>query len=399
MDELFSYQNNLLEQTKYGWHRYLYPELLKKRHLFGLKGFRGVGKTTMFLQFLANDYLDRDKSLYVTADHPWFYNHTLFELASDWYKYGGKLLLIDEVHKYSNWSNELKLIYDGHPDLTVMFTSSSALDLYQGEADLSRRLVTQTLHGLSFREYLELKHGRIFKPLSLSQIVNNHLQISPGITKGINILPLFKQYLREGYFPFSVDTEEEPVFPRLLRIINTVLESDLSVVQGYDAGHIQKIKKLLGVIAESAPFEPNISKIAGRLQLGRNTVNLYLNNLHDARILHLLNKPGKGIKRLQKPNKIYFENPSFAFAFQGSPNIGTIREIFFLNQLHNAGHQLHVSPQKGDFLVDENRTFEVGGKNKKETQIRDLKNTYLARDDIEHGFANVIPLWMFGFLY
>ncbi|MEX0769746.1 MAG: AAA family ATPase [Balneolaceae bacterium] len=399
MEELISYQNNLLHQVESRWRRYLYPELTGERRLLGLKGLRGVGKTTMFLQYLAFDYAERQKGLYVTADHPWFYNHTLFDLAADWYKYGGQLLLIDEVHKYPGWSRELKLIYDGHPDLKVMFTSSSALDLYRGESDLSRRLVTRTLHGLSFREYLELKHGYSFRKLSLDEILKHHSGITPEITKEIKILPLFGQYLQEGYFPFSGDADDEPLFPRLLRIINTVLESDLAAIEGYDAGHIEKIKKLLGVVAESAPFEPNISKIAGRLQLGRNTVNFYLKNLHDACILHLLNKPGKGITKHQKPSKIYFENPVFTYAFQGSPNIGTVRETFFLNQLHNAGHRLHLSPDKGDFLVNARYLFEVGGKNKDDSQIRNMQEAYLALDNIEHGFANTVPLWLFGFLY
>ncbi|MDZ7773504.1 MAG: AAA family ATPase [Balneolaceae bacterium] len=399
MDNLISYQNNLVEQVGHTWHRYLYPELDKDIRLLGLKGLRGVGKTTMLLQYLKYEYPDRSKGLYVTADHPYFYEHTLFDLASDWYMHGGKLLLIDEVHKYPNWSRELKLIYDGHPDMRTLFTSSSALDLYRGESDLSRRLVTRTLHGLSFREYLAFRHDIRFDPIKLNDVLHKHSQITPDLTRGHHMVPLFKQYLRDGYFPFAAGKGEDTFLPGLLNIINTVLESDLSYTEDYSSAHITKIKKLLGVIADSAPFEPNISKIAERLHLGRNTVNIYLKNLEDARILNLLNKPGRGITRLQKPEKIYFENASFAFAFQSSPNIGTLREIFFMNQVQNAGHRIHLSPEKGDFLVDGELLFEVGGKNKDKSTLKKVENGYFALDDLDHGFANTIPLWLFGFLY
>lgn len=398
MEELFSYQNNLLGRVENQWHRYLYPEMLKDRRLFGLKGLRGVGKTTMFLQYLAHDYPHRDNGLYVTADHPYFYSNTLFDLAADWYKLGGKLLLIDEVHKYPNWSRELKLIYDGHPDLKVMFTSSSALDLYRGESDLSRRLTTGILHGLSFREFLGFRHNLAFKVFKLEELLSRHAEISRQITQNIKILPLFRQYLQEGYFPFAAE-EDEPLPARLLRIINTVLESDLSIIKDYNAGHVGKIKKLLGVIAESAPFEPNISKIASRLQLGRNTVNIYLKNLHDAQILHLINKPGKGMSRLQKPDKIYFENPAFVNAFQKNANVGTLRETFFMNQVFNAGYSINISAKTNDFIVNDDIFFEVGGKNKNQRQVAGRENAWLALDDIEAGYANVIPLWLFGFLY
>jgi len=336
---------------------------------------------------------------YVTADHPYFYRNSLFELASEWSGYGGKLLLIDEVHKYPLWSQELKLIYDGNPDLTVYFTSSSALDLYRGESDLSRRLVTHTLHGLSFREFLFFQHGISFQKFTLKEIIHSHAQISADLTRHIKILPLFEEYLIDGYFPFSKDIEKGSFIPRLIQLMNTVLESDLATIEGYSASNIRKIKRLLGVIAETAPFEPNISKIAEKLQLGRNTVNDYLKNLHDAQVLQLLRKPGRGNAGLQKPDKIYFENTSLAYAFQNSPDKGTIRETFFMNQLKNAGYLVEVSPARSDFLIDQQYTFEVGGKNKDRKQIKNTENSYLAIDTIEYGFADKIPLYLFGFLY
>lgn len=399
MEELISYQNKLINQISNDWHRYLFPELKKSNRLLGIKGLRGVGKTTMFLQYLAFEYEEKEKGLYVTADHPYFYRNSLFELASEWSGYGGILLLIDEVHKYPKWSQELKLIYDGNPDLTVYFTSSSALDLYRGESDLSRRLVTHTLHGLSFREFLFFRHGISYQKFHLTEIINRHAQITAELTRNIKILPLFEEYLIDGYFPFSKDIEKETFIPRLIQLLNTVLESDLATVEGYSASNIRKIKRLLGVIAETAPFEPNISKIAEKLQMGRNTVNDYLKNLHDAQVLQLLRKPGKGNSQLQKPDKIYFENTSLAYAFQNSPEKGTIRETFFMNQLKNAGYVVEISPTRSDFLIDNQYTFEVGGKNKDRKQIKNIKNSYLAIDNIEYGFADTIPLYLFGFMY
>lgn len=399
MIELISFQNNLLSQINNDWQRYLFPELSKGHRLLGIKGLRGVGKTTMFLQYLAYVYKDTDKGLYVTADHPYFYGNSLFELAGEWARYGGELLLVDEVHKYPNWSKEIKLIYDGYPELRIMITSSSALDLFRGEADLSRRLITSTLHGLSFREYLEFRHGIALQRQSLDDILSKHLQIEKDYTRNLKILPLFEEYLREGYFPFTRDIEKETLIPSLIRIINTVLESDLAFSENYSVSNIHKIKRLLGVIAEVAPFEPNISKIAEKLQLGRSTVNEYLYNLHDSLILKLMSKYGKGTSRLQKPDKIYIENTTFTYALQASPEKGTLRETFFMNQIKNGGYEIQINPYGGDFLVEGRYNFEIGGRNKSKNQLKGLDKSYFALDQIEYGFSNTIPLWLFGFLY
>ncbi len=397
MENLISYQNNLLRQVKNDWSRYLYKDLKTEERLLGIKGLRGVGKTTLLLQYLKFSYADFDKGLYVTADHPHFYTESLFETASRWYSYGGKLLLIDEVHKYPNWSRELKLIYDGFPDMNVIFTSSSALNLYRGESDLSRRLMTQFLHGLSFREFLNLRYGFRFDVLTLEDILKNkHIQ---PITSEIKVLPLFKQYLKEGYFPFGSTGKSAAYGVKLLQVINTVLETDLAFAQDYSMSNVEKIKKLLGVISVSAPFEPNITKIAGKLQIGRNTVLSFLHHLEDAHILNLANRPNKGVSYLQKPDKIYFENTNFVYSLQENPDIGSVRETFFANQLRNAGFQVDLNPANGDFIVNDTYTFEVGGKNKGQKQIKGAENAYLALDESEIGFANRIPLWRFGFLY
>lgn len=398
MDELIQFQNNLLGQVSSRWSRYLLGGLKTGERLLGIKGLRGVGKTTMLLQFFKYRYGEKDKALYVTADHPYFYSNSLFDLAREWYQHNGKLLLIDEVHKYEKWSRELKLIYDGHPDLQVIFTSSSALDLYRGESDLSRRLVTQELFGLSFREFLNYRYKHSFETIALEEILVDHTGLASAILEKIRPLPLFKEYLANGYFPFIKDDKDETAVPKTVRLVNTVLESDLAYAQGYSASNIQKLKKLLGVIATSSPFEPNISKIAEKLGLGRNTVNEYLHHLADARLLRLLNRPGKGMTILQKPDKIYFENTSIAYALAQRPETGSIRETFFANQLSAAGHALQLS-SKADFLVDGRTTFEIGGRTKGNKQIKDVAESWLALDDIEVGFHKKIPLWLFGFLY
>lgn len=399
LEQLLLYQNSLLQQVSDDWHRYLFHVFDKEDRLTGIKGLRGVGKTTMLLQYLAFHYPNRRDGLYVTADHPYFYERSLLDLATEWELYGGRLLLIDEIHKYPGWSQQIKLIYDGLPGLRVIFTGSSALELYKGEADLSRRLISHTLRGLSFREYLSFYHDQYFEKHSLEEILKGHEDIASQIVKKVKILPLFVQYLEHGYFPFFKEMKGAALSPRLLQVINTVLESDLGWIEDYSAANIEKIKKLLGVIAQVAPFEPNISRIAEKLKMGRNTLYIYLKNLKDAGIINLLNKPGRGIAVLQKPGKIYFENTAYAYAFQHTPQAGTLRETFFVNQLVNAGYMINLSPEKADFLVDEKYTFEVGGRNKGNSQIRNIKDSYKALDNIENGFLHTIPLWLFGFLY
>ncbi|WP_241142807.1 ATP-binding protein [Cognataquiflexum rubidum] len=398
MEELLNFQANILNQMSDNWSRYLLKDLMVNERLLGLKGLRGVGKTTILLQYMTYQYPEKSKALYVTSDHPYFYTNSLFNLAGIWYANEGKLLLIDEVHKYPNWSRELKLIYDGFPSLQVFFTSSSALDLYRGESDLSRRLAVQDLEGMSFREYLNFTQKFGFEKLSLEDVLINHQEIATEITKKIHPLPYFRTYLKSGYFPFAANLPQESIPSRIIQILNTVLETDLSFAQDYSAGNVAKIKRLLGVIAASAPFEPNISKIAEKLGLGRNTVYLFLHHLQDAKIIRMINMTGKSMGSLQKPDKIYFENPNFTYALQAEANIGAVRETFFINQLSNSGNDISLS-KDGDFLVEGKYIFEVGGKNKGFDQIKDMENSHLALDEMEIGFGKKIPLWLFGFLY
>jgi predicted AAA+ superfamily ATPase len=399
MESLIEYQENLLAYTEGEFFRFLHERIPWDQRMIAIKGLRGAGKTTMILQHIKYVSPDAAKSLYVTADHPWFYSHTLLDLADQWHKAGGRILYIDEVHKYINWSRELKNIYDGYPGMKVVFTASSALDIYRGESDLSRRVLSYELAGMSFREYLELVYKLKIPSIDINELFSNHTEITRSIqTKLESPLVLFKEYLVSGYLPFTGTNKETDYLTRLFHIIDSSISHDLAFIQNYSATHAVKIKRLLGVIAESAPFEPNITAIAKKLGLGRDTVNNFLQNLQSAHLLNLVSRPTQGIAALQKPDKIYLENTNLSYALNANPEIGTIRETFLFNQLKNAGHKVQLA-DKGDFLINGKQIIEVGGKGKSYKQIADLKAAYIAADDIEIGFGNKIPLWLFGFLY
>ncbi|PSR06226.1 MAG: AAA family ATPase, partial [Bacteroidetes bacterium SW_10_40_5] len=270
------------------------------QRILGIKGLRGVGKTTIMLQYLKNHYENPNLALYVTADAPWFYSNSLYDVVEEWSKLGGKLLLIDEIHKYPLWYRELKVSYEAHPEMQFIFSASSAYDVFKGEADLSRRAIVQELPGMSFREYLQLSHNVDLEVVSLDKLLAEPSEVAKSVNQYIKPIPLFKQYLKSGYFPFSsLESDAGINLDRLIRIVNTILENDLAFIEDYSASNVLKMKKLLGIIAESAPFEPNISKIAQKLKLGRNTIYNYLKHLADARLLNYLQKQGKGIASLQ----------------------------------------------------------------------------------------------------
>ncbi len=396
MQQLYSVQNNLLKQLSTDYYRPLFDEINWNQRLIAIKGFRGSGKTTLLLQYLHKN--DLKTSLYASFDHPYFYTHSIFDLAETFALNGGTLLILDEIHRAENWSRELKAIYDSFPELKVVFSSSSALDIFKGEADLSRRASVFELPGMSFREYLNFTFGLDIKRVTLKQLLQNHVNIAHTITKKLRPLPSFKMYLKLGYLPFAKELEEYEYSKRLINILNTVLESDLAQIQDYSASNTKKIKRLLGLLAEMVPYEPNISKIARKMQLGRDSVMNYLIALEQARILNFLNKQGKGIAALQKPDKIYLENTNLSYALKESPDVGSLRETFVLNQFINAKHDINKA-DKGDFIVDGGFTFEVGGKNKDDLQIKGEKDSYILADDIEMGLKQKIPLWMVGLLY
>lgn len=398
MEALYRFHNRTVDQVSDDFYRFLYGEINWDQRMLAIKGPRGSGKTTLILQRIRYDLkLPADQALYITADHHWFYGHTLYDTVEMFYTEGGRYIFIDEVHKYPGWSIELKNIYDGFPDLRIVFSASSALDFYRGEADLSRRVITYTLPGMSFREYLEMNRVGSWEMHELEQLVNNHEEIAKSITENAVVMPQFRKYLRTGYLPIANESSDSEVPLLLNQVINTVIDSDLAYSAGIESSSSAKIKKLLGVIAESAPFKPNISSIARKLDVSRESVYLWMNTLEKAGLLNLLKREGKGVSVLQKPDKVYLENSNLSYTLRESPDIGAIRETFLLNQLRNGGYEVTL-PKAGDFFV-EPYTIETGGKNKTGAQISEAEHPVIAADDIETGYKNKIPLWLFGFLY
>lgn len=281
MEMLLGFQENILRTVKNGFRRYLHEKINRDQRMIAIKGPRGAGKTTLMLQYFKYDLGLPETALYITADHTWFYNHTLLETANDWYKHGGKLLIIDEVHKYKNWSVELKNIYDGLPEMQIIFSASSALDIYRGEADLSRRVVSYMLAGLSFREYLQFSHNINFDVIDINDIYTNHRKLSRVVGEKLRPLPEFRKYTEEGYLPIFIEGEESYLL-KLNQIINTIVDTDLAYIAAYNSGTANKVKKLLAVIAESVPFKPNIAALSRKLDLSRDSVYQYIYQLGDA---------------------------------------------------------------------------------------------------------------------
>lgn len=366
--------------------------------LIGIKGARGIGKTTLLLQYIKLHLADKlNQTLYVSLDTVWFNTNSLSELIREFERKGGKYLFLDEVHKYEGWAQELKNSYDNYPMLKIVFTGSSLLEILNARADLSRRAVVYTMQGFSFREYLSLETGLTFDRLSLDQIINDHSNLTRKINNQIRPFQYFENYLKGGYYPFYRE-QPELYLMRLGEVVNMILEIELPLLRKVELAYIGKIKQLLVVIAESVPFVPNVSKLSEKININRATLLSYLHYLDEIGLTHNLFKEASGISRLQKPSKIYLENTNLAYLLaRENTNIGNLRETFFANQL-NHRHQLNYT-DKGDFLVDEKFTFEIGGKNKTTKQIEFLPNAYVVSDDIEYGFGNKIPLWLFGFLY
>lgn len=389
MEQLFERFRRLLNITNTSYLRYLHNEIDWSARMIGIVGARGVGKTTMLLQHIKL-YHSLDDTLFVNADDLYFTEHRLFDLASDFYKNGGKHLYIDEVHKYQEWSKELKMIYDYFPDFQVVFTGSSILDIYKGNADLSRRVLSYFLPGLSFREYLVLSRGVHFPSYSLQEILEHKVEI-PGIDRP---LPLFKEYLQNGYYPFFNDPG---VDQRLRNIINMSVENDIPMYAGMNVATTKKIRQLLYVIAQSVPFKPNFTKIGQIIDIHRNQVTDFLYYLEKAGIISQLRNNTGGIRLLGKIEKIYLDNTNLIYALaENKPNIGNIRETFFLSQM-KVRNQV-VSSDKSDFEID-GYTFEVGGSGKQQKQIQGIEKAFIVKDDIEYGYKNTIPLWTLGFNY
>lgn len=384
--------------TQTDFVRSIMYEINWQARLIGIKGARGVGKTTLLLQYIKMNFgRIPEKALYVSLDNIWFSKNTLSELADKFVKQGGTHLFLDEVHKYPEWSVELKNIYDDYPELSIVFTGSSMLEILNARADLSRRAIVYTLQGLSFREYLNLTNQTNFKAYTLHDILENHLEISKHIVKQIKPLQFFTQYLKAGYYPFFLE-QADLYFQRLEEVVNLILEIELPQLKQLNLAYLPKIKQLLYIIAVSAPFTPNISKLSERIGINRETLLSYLWYLNQAQLIANIYRDSKGITRLQKPDKLFLENTNLMFALSSDTmNTGNLRETFFVNQLKYQ-HRVEIAEQ-ADFFIDNRYIVEIGGKTKMHRQIKDLENAFIAADDLEFGFENKIPLWLFGFLY
>lgn len=397
MEPLLNTYRKLLTSEKTEFRRYLHEDIDWDDRMTSIVGARGTGKTTLILQHIRDNFPDKSKAIYVSLDNLWFSKNSLIDLAEMFSINGGTHLFVDEVHKYPNWSIEMKNIYDNYPELKTVFTGSSILEIYKSDADLSRRVVKHELHGLSFREYLALEEGLDLPILSLSDILCNHIDLADSIRSKIKVIPAFRSYLKTGYYPIYREGLKY-YFRKIENIINTALEIDLPSIEKIDYHGVYNIKKLLMAIASLVPYTPNIEKLSAEMNLNRASTLKYLNYLNKASLINQLLVPDKSMSLLTKPEKVYLNNSNLVYALGAdNANIGNVRETFFLNQL-KIKHTVNIPPM-GDFLVDKRYIFEIGGKGKFFNQIKDMANSYIAADDIELGFGNKIPLWMFGLMY
>jgi uncharacterized protein len=389
MEKLVEYYRILLQKTSTDFHRYMYSKINWDNRMIGLTGPRGVGKTTLVLQYI-KEHLNKNEALYVTAEDFYFSDHRLLDLADTFVKNGGKYLFIDEIHKYQEWSKELKLMYDYHAELKIFFTGSSVLDINKGAADLSRRAVMYQMQGLSFREYLELFHQISTKAYTLEEVLAHQVSISTLE----HPLPIFREYLKSGYYPFAL---EEGFDQRLRQIINQTLESDIPLYAEMNVSTGRKLKKLLAIIAKSAPFKPNYSSIALMLEASRNNIADYFLFIEEAGLIAQLRNATGGIRSLGKIDKVFLDNTNLIYSLADvQSNIGNIRETFFFNQTRVASDV--IASKISDFSIDD-KTFEVGGRTKSQVQLQGVQKGYIVKDDIEWGSMNILPLWQFGMMY
>ena len=412
LEELFIKSRDFININNQEYKRYFIQTKKLEHRLSIIIGSRGIGKTTTVAQYI-NDNYTNNEALYINLDDiENTSKYTMTQIAEEFVLNGGKLLCFDEIHKYDNWSAELKNIYDRFDKLKIIATGSSALQINKGSHDLSRRAIVYNMVGMSFREFLELNHGYSFGAMNLEDILSNHIDIATNIKKIIEakeqkIIPLFKEYLKHGYYPYFLSMPNEVLFFQTLQQnINVSIESDLLNIYPKMSGNsVKKIKMLLSVIIKSVPFEPKMStlKKAADIKDDR-TLKDYLSKLDDAGLIKLLMQNSLSMKSFDKPEKIFLANPNLMYTKE--PNIGNLRETFFVNQLDNyyknkqsLSDESIFASKHGDFYCEEKYTFEVGSKSKGFNQIKDVANSYVASDDLEVGIGNKVALWLFGFLY
>lgn len=396
MDELLEISHSLINNTSLEFERYLKDQIAWDEKLIGIKGARGTGKTTLILQYLKKKKSEGLLVAYFSLDELYFLENNLLQTAKTFYQTGGKVLALDEVHKYPSWSRELKNLHDRYPDLQIIFSGSSIIDISKQEGDISRRAIMYELHGLSFREYLKIKHKLALPLLKMDQILFPEGDIRQLFPNDFKPLSYFNDYLTTGYFPFSGENKEL-YFQKLRQMIRAIVEFDMAEIKGFDIRNGKKLLQLLYIISQRVPFKPNLSSLAEKTAIHRNSLSLYLSYLAEARLIDLQYPAGISISTLQKPEKIFLNNTNYLYALaEIKPEKGTVREIFFQSQV-KVNHRLNYSPSV-DFLVNQEYHFEVGGKSKTRNQLLSDKH-FLVKDDLEFPAGKSLPLWIFGFMY
>ena len=396
LDKLFKFQNRLKQSHNIEYKRYLYREIDFNDKMIAIFGARGVGKTTLLFQYLKELENQKKKALYISMDYPFLTGADLIDIVEEFVTKGGTHILLDEVHRYNDFSAYLKTIYDIF-DIHIIFTGSSATSILNAKSDLSRRATLHHLNGFSFREYLEIKHKTNYDVETIEDVTKHHLAISHAtVDTRDDILGDFNEYLKTGYYPFYFD-KQTSYYQNLLNTINLTIDLDLTSLGLIEQKYTYKLKKLLEVVCESKPFEVNYTKIAASAEISRAKLYDYIEFLNDGQMLLLVDEYVKGIKKINKPAKIYLNNTNLLFAYCENSEVGTIRETFFANQV-SLKYRLNIA-KEGDFFVESTYTFEIGGKDKNFKQIKGIKNSFVVADNIEVGSGNKIPLWLFGFLY
>ena len=398
MENLKIKSNLIVQQQTMDIVRPLSTNIDWSNRLISILGARGTGKTTLILQHIKANYGLSNEAMYITMDDIYFSGNQLSDFANLFRQSGGKILFIDEVHKYPNWAREIKNIYDFYKDLKIVFTGSSIINIERQNADLSRRAVQYELTGLSYREFLSFIGVANIDVISIDNLLENHVQIANELISKFKPLQYFHEYLKHGYYPFFLENLNT-YHLRLEKVVRLIIEEDLQFIAGFNPHHSRKIYQLLYILSTNVPFKPNITNLSEKTGISRNMVVEYLYYLNNAKLINSFSAAGKSISTLQKPDKIFLENTNLSFAL--SPNNtekGSLREAFFMNQIKNSAYEISL-PLKGDFFVDDKFTFEIGGKGKSTKQLTGVEHAYLAVDDMEAGIGNKIPLWMFGLLY
>jgi len=392
--QLLQLSNQIKVQPLPEYKRFLYNKIDFDERLIGIIGSRGAGKTTILLQYLKNE-TDNKETLYIIADHPVVAQKGLFAIADDFQKLGGEILIIDEIHKLKGFETDLKLIYDSFFNLQVVFTGSSAVAIDNAKADLSRRAVIYRLPVLSFREYLELETGHSLEAYTLEEIVTAHTTLAPKVIGKLKPLAYLSKYLKSGAYPFYKNGKES-YLQKLLSASMQVLETDLPAIYNIEYDKINALKKMMVMLCQSEPFDINISKLCGAVELNQRTLYKYLGILQAAGLIRIIGAKSNGVSIISKPEKLYLDNTNLFSVFCESPKKGTVRETFFASQL-SYQHTLSY-PKQGDFMIDETYTFEIGGASKSNKQIKGVSKSFVVADNIEIGAFDTIPLWLFGFL-